>query len=57
MGASIGNTEVTDLDFTDDTAIFAESLEVLVLAIEALLEGMQALETSSLLDQDNGPRV
>ena len=29
-GASVGNTEITDLVFADDAAIFAESLEVLL---------------------------
>ena len=37
-GASVGNTEITDLVFADDAAIFAESLEVLVMALEALHE-------------------
>ena len=35
-GASVGNTEITDLVFADDAEIFAESLEVLVMALEAL---------------------
>ena len=35
-GASVGNTKITDLVFADDTPIFAESLEVLVMALEAL---------------------
>ena len=37
-GASVRNTEITDLIFADDAAIFAESLEVLVTALEALHE-------------------
>ena len=32
-GASVDNTEITDLAFADDAAIFAELLEVLVLAL------------------------
>ena len=35
-GASAGNTEITDLVFVDDAAIFAESLEVLVVTLETL---------------------
>ena len=34
-GASVGNTEITDLDFADDAAIFADSLEDLTMALEA----------------------
>ena len=36
-GASVGNTKITDLVFAGDAA-FAESLEVLVMALEALHE-------------------
>ena len=35
-GASLGDVEITDLDFADDAALLAESLENLVLALEAL---------------------
>ena len=42
-GASVSNTEITDLVFADDAAIFAESLEVLVMALEALHEEMKPL--------------
>ena len=42
-GADIGNTKITDLDFADDAVIFAESLEVLVLALEALHEDAKPL--------------
>ncbi|KAG0693744.1 Gypsy retrotransposon integrase-like protein 1 [Chionoecetes opilio] len=35
-GASLGNTKITDLVFAEDAVIFAESLEVLVMALEAL---------------------
>ena len=42
-GADIGNTRITDLDFADDAVIFAESLEVLVLALEALHEEAKPL--------------
>ena len=45
--ASIGNTEITDLVFADDAAIFAESLEVLVMALDARHEE----------GQDQGPGV
>ena len=40
-GASVGNTEITDLVFADDATIFAESPEVLVMALEALHEETQ----------------
>ena len=42
-GASIGNTRVTDLVFADDAVILAESLEVLVMALEALHEEAKPL--------------
>lgn len=42
-GASVGNTTVTDLVFADDAVILAESLEVLVLALEALHEEAKPL--------------
>ena len=34
-GATLGNTKVTDLDFADDVAILSESLETLVVALDA----------------------
>ena len=43
-GASVGNTEITDLVFADDAAIFAEALDVLVMALEALHEEVKPLE-------------
>ena len=42
-GASIGNFKVTDLDFADDAVILAESLEVLVLALETFQEEAKPL--------------
>ena len=42
-GASVGNAKITDLVFADDAAIFAESLEVLVMALEALHEAVKPL--------------
>ncbi|KAG0714353.1 Ubiquitin carboxyl-terminal hydrolase 46 [Chionoecetes opilio] len=42
-GASIGNTKITDLVFADDAVIFAESLEVLAMALEALHEEAKPL--------------
>ena len=42
-GASVGNTKITDLVFADDAAIFVESLEVLVMALEALHEEVKPL--------------
>ena len=35
-GASVSNTKITDLVFVDDAVIFAESMEVLMMALEAL---------------------
>ncbi|KAG0716716.1 Serine/threonine-protein kinase pelle [Chionoecetes opilio] len=43
-GASVGNTKITDLVFADDAVIFAESLEVLVMALEALHEEAKPLK-------------
>ncbi|KAG0720368.1 hypothetical protein GWK47_048652 [Chionoecetes opilio] len=42
-GASLGNTKITDLVFADDAVIFAESLEVLGMALEALHEEAKPL--------------
>ncbi|KAG0720918.1 hypothetical protein GWK47_047474 [Chionoecetes opilio] len=42
-GASVGNTKITDLVFADDAIICAESLEVLVMALEALHEEAKPL--------------
>ncbi|KAG0712241.1 hypothetical protein GWK47_018914 [Chionoecetes opilio] len=42
-GAYLGNTNITDLVFADDAVIFAESLEVLVMALEALHEEAKPL--------------
>ncbi|KAG0720514.1 putative uncharacterized transposon-derived protein F52C9.6 [Chionoecetes opilio] len=42
-GSSVGNTKITDLVFADDAVIFAESLEVLVMALEALHEEAKPL--------------
>ncbi|KAG0711984.1 hypothetical protein GWK47_019421 [Chionoecetes opilio] len=41
--ASLGNTKITDLVFADDAVIFAESLEVLVMALVALHEEAKPL--------------
>ncbi|XP_045135735.1 cytochrome c oxidase assembly protein COX18, mitochondrial-like isoform X2 [Portunus trituberculatus] len=43
-GASASNTEITNYVFVDDAVIFAESLEVLVMALEALHEEVMPLE-------------
>ncbi|KAG0725172.1 hypothetical protein GWK47_004781 [Chionoecetes opilio] len=42
-GASLSNTKITDLVFADDAVIFDESLEVLVMALEALHEEAKPL--------------
>ena len=35
-GASFGNVKISDLDFTDDTVIFVETLDILLGALEVL---------------------
>ncbi|KAG0692462.1 5-hydroxytryptamine receptor 1 [Chionoecetes opilio] len=45
-GASLSNTKLTDLVFADDAVIFAESLELLVMALEALHKEHLGLEVS-----------
>ena len=47
-GVSVGNTKITHLVFVDDAVIFTESLEPLMMALEALHE---EANTSGLLDQ------
>ncbi|KAG0717266.1 hypothetical protein GWK47_054805 [Chionoecetes opilio] len=42
-GSSLGNTKITDLVFADDAVFFAESMEVLVMALEALHEEVKYL--------------
>ena len=42
-GASVSNTEITDFVLADDAAIFAESLEILVMVLEALHEEVEPL--------------
>ncbi|KAG0724748.1 LINE-1 retrotransposable element ORF2 protein [Chionoecetes opilio] len=42
-GASVGSTKITDLVLADDVVIFAESLVVLVMALEALHEEAKPL--------------
>ena len=41
--AYVGNTEIIGLVFADDVAIFAESLYVLVMALEALHDEVKPL--------------
>ena len=42
-GTSVGNTKIIDLVFADNGVIFAESLEVLMMALEALHEEAKPL--------------
>ena len=42
-GASIGDERFTDLDFADDTVIFAETMEVLVASLDALSKESEIL--------------
>ncbi|KAG0716011.1 Nucleolar complex protein 2 [Chionoecetes opilio] len=48
-GASLGNTKITDLVFADVAVIFAELLEVLVMALEELHEEAKPLGLEGLL--------
>ena len=41
--ASFGNVKISDLDFADDAAIFAESLDILLGALELLNEESEPL--------------
>ena len=42
-GASFGNVKISDLDFTDDAVIFAETLDILLRALEVLNEESELL--------------
>ena len=42
-GASFGNVKISDLDFADDAVIFAETLDILLGALEALNEESEPL--------------
>ena len=50
--ASVGNTKITDLVFADDAVIFAELLEILMMALEALHKEMKPLRLQ--VSQPNG---
>ena len=41
--ASFGNVKISDLDFTDDAVIFAETLDILLGALEVLKEESEPL--------------
>ncbi|KAG0727541.1 Leucine-rich PPR motif-containing protein, mitochondrial [Chionoecetes opilio] len=58
-GASLGNTKIADLVFADDAVIFAESLEVLVMALKGLHEEAKplGLEVSWLKTKTPGLRA
>ena len=42
-GVSFGEVRITDLDFADDAVIFAETLDVLIMALETLSEEAEPL--------------
>ena len=42
-GASFGNVKISDLDFADDAVIFAETLDILLGALEVLNEESETL--------------
>ena len=54
-GASVGNTEITDLVFSDDAVTFAKLLDVLVMALETLHE--EAKQIGTFLAQNQGSGV
>ncbi|KAG0724525.1 hypothetical protein GWK47_040428 [Chionoecetes opilio] len=61
-GAFVGNTKITDLVFADDAVIFAESLEVLVMALEALHDeakplGLEVSWLKTKVQVTNGGRM
>ena len=37
-GASFGKVKISDFDFADDAVIFAETLDILLVALEELIE-------------------
>ena len=43
-GASFGNVKISDLDFKDDAVLFAETLDILLGALEVLNEESELLE-------------
>ena len=42
-GSSFGNVKISDLDFADDAVIFAETLDILLGALEVLNEESEPL--------------
>ena len=42
-GASLGNVKISDVDFAVDAVILAETLDVLMAALEALIEELELL--------------
>ena len=42
-GASFGHVKISELDFTDDAVIFAETLDILLGALEVLIEQSKLL--------------
>ena len=42
--ASFGNIKISDLDFTDDAVIFVETLDIVLWALEVLIEESEPLE-------------
>jgi len=42
-GASFGNVKISDLDFADDAVIFAETLDILLRALEVLNDQSEPL--------------
>ena len=51
-GALFGNVKISDLDFTDDAVIIAETLEILLVALELLNDESEAAGMMGFLDQN-----
>ena len=47
-GASFGNIKISDLDFTDDAVIFAETLDIFWGALDAMNEESEPLEEEEI---------
>ena len=42
-GASFGNVKISDLDFTDDAVVFADTLDIILGALDVLKEESELL--------------
>ena len=51
-GASFGNVKMSDLDFADDAVIFSETLDILLVALKVLNEGVRAAGIMGFLGEN-----